>query len=794
MGGMLRIARLLLPLSAASLLGLAALDAGEDMPEDRFRQISELLPSPNAYRTASGAPGHAYWQQKVDYVIDVALDDGNQTLTGSERIRYHNQSPDTLRYLWVALDPNIFAPTSHAVTTSLAPDLDEMTFGGMQSLLERQTFDGGADITAVKDAQGEGLPFVIHDTMMRVDLPAPLAPGASVGFQIDWNYAINNSKLVRGRTGYEHFEDDDNYLYELAHWFPRLCAYTDYTGWQNKQFLGRGEFTLEFGDYTVNITVPDDHVVAATGELQNPADVLKPAWTERLAQAENASEPMFIITPEEAEANEASEPGGTKTWTFQADNVRDFAFASSRKFAWDAVLHQVKDGRKVWAMSYYPKEGEPLWSRYSTQAVVHTLDVYSAHTFPYPYPVAISVNGPVGGMEYPMICFNGPRPEEDGTYSARTKYNLIGVVIHEVGHNWFPMIVNSDERQWTWMDEGLNTFMQFLTEQTWEPDYPSRRGEPENIVQYMSSEEQRPIMTNSESILQFGPNAYSKPATALNILRETVMGRELFDFAFAEYSRRWMFRRPEPADLFRTMEDASSVDLDWFWRGWFYGTNACDQSIVGLSRGTIDTQNPEIEKALARAERDAEPKSITHQRNADVPKRSDRFPSLLDFYNTYDALDVTPADRRKYAKALADYDDKQKELLGSELNFYVVHIADEGGLAMPVILDVRYADGSMEEVRMPAHAWRNNKLELAKLIVTPKTIQSIVLDPHLETADINLDNNHWPRRVSETRIELKPRPERKNPMQAAAKELERAEKGEDSAPAEDGESDEEGQD
>ena len=771
---MLSPARLALLAASACLFGIAALGGRDQQPADRFAQLGNLLPSPSPQRAASGAPGHEYWQQKVDYNIDVRLDDAEQRLLGSERIRYHNNSPDVLRYLWVALDPNIYAPTSHAVATSLAPGLDELSFKRMASLLERQTFDGSCEITAVKDATGADLVYIINDTMMRVDLPQSLEPGALVEFSIDWNYAINDTSKVRGRTGYEHFEEDGNYLYEIAQWFPRLCAYTDYTGWQNKQFLGRGEFTLEFGDYLVNITVPEDHVVASTGSLQNPSEVLKPAWIQRLKRAESSQEPLFIVTPEEAKANEASRASGTQTWTFQADNVRDFAFASSRKFIWDAVLHPLEGSEPVWAMSYYPNEGEPLWSRYSTHAVVHTLDVYSAHTFPYPYPVAISVNGPVGGMEYPMICFNGPRPEQDGSYSARTKYGLISVVIHEVGHNWFPMIVNSDERQWTFMDEGLNTFMQFLAEKTWEPDYPGRRGEPQDITEYMSSERQRPIMTNSESILQFGPNAYAKPATALNILRETVMGAELFDFAFAEYSRRWKFKRPEPADLFRTMEDASAVDLDWFWRGWFYTTDACDQSISGLTRYTIDTQNPSVEKLQAQAERDEEPQTLTQARYASAAMRSERFPSLLDFYNTYDALDVTPADKRKYKALLKKLEKDEQQLLRSELNFYVVGLEDLGGLAMPVILKVLYTDGSQEEVRVPSMVWRNNERQINKLLITEKEIASLVLDPHLETADIDLDNNYWPRRVAEKRIKLSPSKKDSNPMREALKEAKKA--------------------
>ena len=461
-----------------------------------------------------------------------------------------------------------------------------MEFRRMQSLLARKEFDGGIKITKCREWESENdLNYTIVKTMMRIDLPERLAPGETVKFIVGWNFAINNCKKVRGRTGCEFFEEDENYIYEMAQWFPRLCAYTDVTGWQHKQFLGRGEFTLEFGNYDVNITVPADHIVASTGVLQNPDKVLSKLQRDRLADASNAKKPIFVVTPEEAKQNESSHSNESKTWNFKAQNVRDFAFASSRKFIWDAMRHPL-ESNKVWCMSYYPNEGEPLWSRYSTHAIVHTLNEYSKYTFDYPYPVAISVNGPVGGMEYPMICFNGPRPEEDGTYSKRTKYGLISVIIHEVGHNYFPMIVNSDERQWTWMDEGLNTFLQYLTEQEWENDYPSRRGEPQDIVGFMANPNQVPIMTNSESLLQPGPNAYSKPATALNILRETVLGRELFDYAFKEYANRWKFKRPMPADFFRTMEDASGVDLDWFWRGVVLHDRSCRHQ---------DWRNPETE-------------------------------------------------------------------------------------------------------------------------------------------------------------------------------------------------------
>ncbi|MCP4814460.1 MAG: M1 family metallopeptidase [Planctomycetaceae bacterium] len=727
--------------------------AGSNGRINAFRQLEELLPTPNSFRTASGAPGPYYWQQRADYDIQVELDDEKQRIIGSETITYTNHSSDPLYYLWLQLDANIFAPDSDANTTLRPPALERVSTDALHRLLFLKTFDGSLKITSVMH-DGKKQPYTIVKTMMRIDLAEPLTKGQQFTFSIDWNYQINDSSLVRARTGFEYFEQDKNYLYEIAHWFPRMVAYTDATGWQHKQFLGRGEFTLELGNYEVKITVPNDHIVAATGVLQNPDQVLTAVQQERMGQARKAKTPVFIVTPEEAKKKESQKPTGKKTWSFAAENVRDFAFASSRKFIWDALPGPPSPTGPVMAMSYYPKEAEPLWSKYSTHAIVHTLEVYSRYTFPYPYPVAISVNGPVYGMEYPMICFNGPRPEKDGTYSKRTKYSLISVIIHEVGHNYFPMIVNSDERQWTWMDEGINTFLQFLAEQEWEDHYPSRRGEPKDIVGYMSSSNQVPIMTNSELIQQFGNNAYAKPATALNILRESILGRELFDFAFKEYARRWQFKRPMPADFFRTMEDASGVDLDWFWRGWFYSTAHTDFSIEAVKLYTMKSPDPETEKKRVRDERAELPATLSRQRNEETPKRTHRFEELKDFYNTYDELDVTEQDRKAYQRFLKGLNDRDKKVLEQSHNFYVVDLKNLGGLVMPVIFGIEYEDGHKEQIRMPAEIWRRNNQQVSKLVITPRTIKKIILDPNLETADTNLENNYFPRQVLKSRFQV----------------------------------------
>ncbi len=737
--------------------------------EDKFRQLNDdKFRSPNIYRTASGAPGHAYWQQEADYKIQVALDDENQRITAKSTITYTNNSPDTLRYLWVQLDQNRFKKDSIGPQSRATGSLERVSFSRMESMLTQESFPAGYELTEISKENGEPLAHYVNDTMLRLDLSEPLKSGDSVTFNINWQFNIIEAEVLGGRGGYEYFEEDGNYLYEMAQWFPRMAAYYDAEGWQNKQFVGNGEFALEFGDYRVEITVPADHIVASTGVLQNPEDVLTSIQRQRLEAARNADEPIKIVTEEEALENQKEGTSQTKTWIFEAEKVRDFAWASSRKFIWDAQGYK-KNDTDVLAMSFYPEEGNPLWERYSTASIIHTIEHYNDYSFDYPYPVAISVNGPVGGMEYPMITFNGPRPyvdEDSGEryYSKRTKYGLISVIIHEIGHIYFPMIVNTDERQWTWMDEGINTYLQFLAEQKWEKDYPSWRGEPRNITRYMASSNQMPIMTNSESILQFGNNAYGKPATALNILRETIVGRDLFDFAFREYAQRWKFKRPTPEDLFRTLEDASGVDLDWFWRGWFYSTDHVDISLEQVNQLTINTQDPEVEKAWAEEQHDAEPESLTTKRNADVNYKIHQQPYLADFYNENDEFTVTNADRNEYRKLIEGLNDEQKQMLENGSNFYVLDFANKGGLVMPILLDLHYEDGTKEHVRIPAEVWRRSPESVSKLLIRDKTLTQVIVDPNWETADVDTDNNYWPARAVPSRIELFKRDDRSKSM------------------------------
>ena len=739
--------RILVSLVALATFGLSA----QNVNTSKFRQLGQELPTPNVYRTASGAPGHEYYQQQADYDMSITLDDETQRIYGEETITYTNNSPDELRYLWVQLDQNMRAQNSMTQQIQTGGIFNDRT-GTPQTAFNQlknsqfYDFDGGFKLDYVQTTSGSNLRYTINNTMMRVDLPSPLRKGQSFSFKIKWWFNINDRMDIGGRSGYEYFEEDDNYLYTIAQFFPRMAVYNDVEGWQNKQFLGQGEFTLPFGDYKVSITVPTDHVVASTGTLTNASRVLTSTQRARLAKAEKSfDDPVIIVTQDEAIEAEQNKSTSTKTWVFEAENVRDFAFATSRKFIWDAQAVDI-NGKTTMAMSYYPKEGNPLWEQYSTRVVAHTLKVYSKFTVDYPYEKAISVHTKWIGMEYPMICFNGGRPEADGTYSEGTKYGMIGVIIHEVGHNFFPMIINSDERQWTWMDEGLNTFVQYLTEQEWDHEYPSRRGPAHNIVPYMSGpkEEMVPIMTNSESVLQFGNNAYGKPATALNILRETVMGRELFDYAFKEYSRRWAFKHPSPADFFRTMEDASGVDLDWFWRGWFYTTDHVDIALKDVQWYQMSTQNPDIEKPFQEAKAEEADAHIGKPRNSVIRTMVDEVPETRDFYNSYNPYAVSEADREAYKRYRDGLTAEEAAMLDAGHHFYGLTFENQGGLIMPLVLRFTLEDGQEEVVRIPAEVWLKNEDEFTKWFNFTQPVVQITLDPFLEMADTDRSDNYWP--------------------------------------------------
>lgn len=771
-------------------LGVALAAAESGAPVSKFQQLDPTVPTPSAQRIASGAPGKDYWQNRADYDINVELDDVKRTISAEATVTYHNLSPDPLSYLWVQLDQNYL---SHNADSRLTPntkrgiDPNKISYSALDRMLTYETYDGEMKIGKLTDAQGNPLAHSVVKTMLRLDLPEPLTAGGDFVFKISWSYPINDCEHMNARTGYEFFKEDGNCIYTIAQWFPRMAAYTDYAGWINKQFLGTGEFTLEFGNYTVRLTVPDDHLVAATGALQNADQVLTATQRERLQKAQTETQkPMFIVTPEEAKAAEKGKPKGKKTWVFQADNVRDFAFASSRKFIWDAMAvegatfpptPERKGGitdrmfrPPVMAMSLYPKEGMPLWDKYSTHAIAHTIQVYSRYTFGYPYPVAWSVNGPVGGMEYPMICFNGPRPEKDGTYPEKTKYALIGVVIHEVGHNYFPMIVNSDERQWTWMDEGLNSFVEYLTEEEWENDWQHRRNE-RGMIDYMRLTDRVPVMTNSESIADLGPNAYGQPTVALNILREHILGRDAFDHAFKIYSRRWMFKRPTPSDFFRTMEDASGVDLDWFWRGWFYSVDHVDVSIDEVKWLQLDSRDPVIEKPKKKQEKEELPQTLTRERNYSIPKRVDRFPELKDFYDSYDEGTALPSEKKKFEALIKELKEEKIDpaLLQTKRNFYVIEFSNVGGLLTPLILKIDYTDGSSEELKLPAEIWRFNTEKASKLLLTAKELKSVTFDPRQELVDTDVENNFWPRRLVKSKFQLFKDDKAPNPMRELTK-------------------------
>jgi hypothetical protein len=757
------------------ILSFISIAAGT-FAQKKFAQIENLIPTPNEYRNAAGAPGHNYYQQQADYKMELVLEDNTQILRGKETITYTNNSPDQLDYLWLQLDQNLFSKSSDTklITVEKMEDFAAMD-GDELSRIERKLFDydGGFKIEEVKATNGEDLSFAINKTMLRINLKQPLKPNGSICFNVKWWYNINDRMAVGGRSGYEYFEEEDNYIYTIAQFFPRMCVYDDVSGWQNKQFLGRGEFTLPFGNYDVSLTVPGDHIVAATGTLQNETSVLSSTQRKRLQKARKATTPEFIVTQDEAEKVEKNKVKSLKTWRFKATNVRDFAFASSRKFIWDAQNTSVGN-KNVLCMSFYPKEGNPLWERYSTKLVAHTVDSYSKFTVDYPYPVAISVHSKSIGMEYPMICFNGGRPEPDGTYSERTKYGMWGVIIHEVGHNFFPMIINSDERQWTWMDEGLNTFVQYLTEQEWERGYPSRRGPAYKIADYMRGDKSNisPIMTNSESIRQFGNNAYGKPATALNILRETIMGRELFDYAFKTYCERWKFKHPTPADFFRTMEDASAVDLDWFWRGWFFSTDYVDIALTDVKLFQLNTQNPAVERAFLNDRFNERDVHIGETRNnKDIKETINEKDNLIDdFYGKRDIYQVDALDLKEYERLKKTLNSKNINLLNAGYFFYELSFENVGGLVMPLIIKVTYMDESSEVIRIPAEVWRSKEYNISKVFILKKEVAGFQLDPYLETADTDLQNNAWPRKAIPSRFDLFQQRKRRmevdeNPMQ-----------------------------
>lgn len=714
-----------------SLVGITGFAQESHRWEGKFEQLGTTLPTPNEYRTGSGAPGPAYWQQQADYDIDVELDDEKQRITGKEIITYHNNAPEALSFLWLQLDQNILAEdnlTAKTRTNAVKKATYTRELVKNLDLLER---GGGYDISSVATTEGEALRYTINNTMMRVDLPAPLKSGETFSFTVDWSYNIGDRMIYGQRSGMEYFEEDGNYLYTIAQFFPRMCVFDDYEGWQNKQFLGTGEFALPFGNYNVRITVPADHLVAATGTLVNPDKVLTAQQRERFELARSTfDKPIFIVTEAEARAAEKKRSKEKKVWEFHAENVRDFAFASSRKFIWDAMAVKVGSNTPL-AMSFYPKEGNPLWEMESTKAVKNTLVTYSKYTLDYPYPVAISVHTADIGMEYPMICFNYGRPV-NGAYTEAKKYGMIGVIIHEIGHNFFPMIINNDERQWAWMDEGLNSFLQYRTQLEQYENFPHRRGPAELLIPYMKGGKStdRPLMTNPEQVISLGSEQYAKCATALNILRETVMGPELFDYALKEYAQRWAFKHPQPADFFRTMEDASAVDLDWFWKGWFYTTDNVDIAVDNVKWYRYDPKKTNLEGREKKAP-------------AGGLNTAKEGQSVFD--GSPEPFHVVPTDRRFYGEFRNQLDDSAVMAKLTGRNIYEVELSNQGGLVMPVIIEWKYKDGTSEIEKLPAEIWRTNERSVTKVFVKDKEVASVVLDPNAETTDVNPDNNLFPR-------------------------------------------------
>ena len=748
-----------------------------------FENIEQYLPTPSGTRLGSGAPGPEYWQQRVDYKIKADIDEFNKRLYGQQQITYTNNSPHTLTYLWIQLDQNRFNADSLSYLSRPSPlsGGDSVSSQSLQSWRTLQDFQGGFNLTRIADAtSGARLSYTVVDTNARIDLLSPLQPGQSVTIAVDWWFNIVPHDDIGGRSGYQSFEDGND-IFQLAQWYPRLAAYTDYQGWQNKPFLGRSEFALEFGDYDVEITVPRGMVVASTGTLQNAETVLTRDQRSRWQRAQRSPTPEYIINVTEAEANQQKRLDGTVTWQYKALSVRDFAFATSRKFIWDAMGVELPTGW-VTAMSYYPTESKALWSKYSTEAVAHTLRSYSKRSFDYPYPVAISVNGPVRAMEYPMISFNAPKSYADGSYFEvplddnrdswlHAKSSLISIVIHEVGHNYFPMIVNSDERNWTWLDEGINTYLQFLAEAEWDANYPSRRGPADSLSKYLQDKHSVPIMRDGDVLLQVGNNAYAKPATALNVLRELVLGRELFDFALREYSQRWKFKRPTPADFFRTMEDASGKDLDWFWRHWFYSTNHVDVAIESVTRRHIGADDPEVKAYLAEYKERVQGPSLFHLRNEGETTATERNPALADFYSKRSAKSSNNEERKEYQESLKSLKDYERKLLKDSALYYEIKFTNEGRLPSPLPLRVTVEKGQPIEFTVPAEVWRlATDYELHYLLTTESPIVKVEFDPYRASGDVDVGNNHYPAEIGEDAFELIPAEDAPdNPIRKARK-------------------------
>ena len=651
--------------------------------QSMFRVLDQW-PAPNETRAANGKPGPKYWQQRVDYVIRVGLDTTTHAVTGSERVTYRNNSPDALGYVWFQLDQNIDNPDVSPAMIG-APALQKNITPAAAAFINATLDTRGYTISRVqlvsKTGQKTDAAYVMQGTQMKVPLASPIPSGGSQDIEIDWSYVMPESFASRnGRGAREKLADGWAYL--AAQWFPRAAVYDDVVGWQNDQFFGQGEFYLNFGNYDVSITVPHNHIVQSTGVLQNPVDVLTTTQRERLARAMTSENQVYIITKDEANTP-ATRPAGSgpMTWRFKAENVRDFAWASSAGFIWDAAgFRYTPTSKPIEMHSLYPREALGVWDSLSTRAIAQTMRTYGRLSFEYPYPKASNIHGIVGGMEYPMIAFCGARPPQnaDAATLKRVGYGLVSVTIHEVGHNWFPMIVASDERKWTWMDEGLNSYLEGMASMEFDATWPRARLPliAANIVPYMRNTDQVPLMTESDLIHRgFGPNGYTKPASGLYILREQVLGPQLFDAAFREYSQAWMFKHPQPADFFRSMMQASGDNLNWFWRGWFYTTHANDQGV-----GTVETQSADSMGMSARGR----------------------------YYNR-------------------------------------ITLENKGGLVMPVVMEFTFTDGSKERVRLPVSIWRTNEKAFRYGRFSQKELQSIELDPDNALADINRDNNKWAR-------------------------------------------------
>lgn len=714
---------LMLPLAIA----VSAVAHAEATP---FSPLGSLVDPPSATRGADGRPTSTYWQQHIAYDIDATLDVERRVINAQAELRYTNNAPQALDAIWFEISPE--ATTKDAIAhRSATINVDSASVRDLRGLREQEERGGGLVVSSVADSEDRPLAFEARGTQLRVALPRPLASGQTVRIKLAWRVALVDLDRKGGRTGYMLLSSGDP-IFHIAQWYPQPVAFTDYGGWRNVPFVDHGEFAPELGDYNVSLTLPAGQLVAATGVLTNEADVLTGVERTRLARLRQGKVTEIVTAAEAATKRRSSE---TRTWRFAARNVRDFALAASLRYRWDATLAGTSAVR---AMTFYPSEASALWRPLALPAIGHALDVYGRMTFDYPYPVVQAAFGPNDGMEHTMLAFSRYPPDgPNGTYSRERKRDFLWVLTHEVGHNWFPLIVNSDERAWTWMDEGLTSYLETLATLEWSGDYTTRPNLPAMLGAEREATGRQPPMTPANAVVDLFPTQYHRPAAALQVLRELVLGRETFDRAFRAYARAWMFKRPTPGDFFRTINQESGADLDWFWRAWFFSTDHVDLSLERVAALRLVAVPADAIPAPADA---TPPANLTVLRNAAEGRRLmvEQVPRLADAYDRIP--ERTLAGATPSAHAVVDVQ-RTLDALGQGGVFYELDIRNRGGVVSPVPIRIDYRDGTSERYVVPVELWFGDTKRAQHILWRAKSIRSVTLDPDAATGDVDRGNN-----------------------------------------------------